>query len=78
MTIDLDQLERLEKEATPGPWTGLWVDNWDDLRISRITDDPKTTDEDREFIAAMRNALPELIRLARIGQEYEDRDPPHD
>lgn len=74
MTIDLDELERLEKEATPGPWEYLWIDNYgDDLKIARSDDSVLITNQDNALIAALRNALPELIRLAKIGREAEKK-----
>jgi hypothetical protein len=64
----LDELERLEKEATPGPWeyfaNGTLSGQYSDLACGLL-------DEEGILIAAMRNALPELIRLARIGQAVE-------
>lgn len=82
MTIDLDELERLEREATPGPW----VDDADD-RPGQIRDvllayakqhrvatawgsayTATNATEDASLIAAARNALPALIRIARAAK----------
>jgi tagatose-1,6-bisphosphate aldolase non-catalytic subunit AgaZ/GatZ len=51
-TEQLDELDRLEKAATPGPW-GTAVTTWGDLREHAL------------LLCAMRNALPELIAMAR-------------
>jgi len=84
--LDLDALEALEKKATPGPWEGPWGDTHTvaafegEHREDSLTDDPRgdafpvaqeTSPEDAALIAALRNAFPELIRLARIGQAAE-------
>ena len=73
MTIDLDALEALEKKATPGPWIAGgngacgygWLKN--DILRGQYAKQPA----DYALVANARNALPELIRLARIGQRVE-------
>jgi hypothetical protein len=85
MTLDLDELERLEREATAGPWQ---PDN-EHRNVLRdvegysllTTDRPSygtqsefgafTQDEDAAFIAALRNAAPALIARARRADELE-------
>ena len=74
--IDLDELERLEKQASKGEWESgaigrvtqddamLWIG---DAMSGGIGDMNRWQDSD--FVAAFRNAAPELLRLARIGQE---------
>ena len=84
MTLDLDALETLEKKATQGEWTTQRFPNG--CHFDRILRDGYTVDgvtyvpdyehpmlckDDAALIAAARNALPELIRLARIGQRVE-------
>lgn len=68
--IDLDELERLEKAATPGPWGFRTVDIADPDHIP-----------DAALIAAMRNALPELLRELKVARgcvavlrQYFERD----
>lgn len=82
--LDLNELERLEKAATPGPW------KWDS---DQIKDDPmnrcryrvcvvgKTVmqtyyssddvhaEADATLTCALRNALPELLRRLREAEE---------
>lgn len=93
MTYDLDQLEKLHREATPGPWTeqGLEITDreWT-VEISgpsygdapcisvftgasyEATEEAPLNDgnahNDAELIAAMRNALPELLADATLGR----------
>ena len=78
--IDLDELERLHKAATPGPWT---ADNW-----SRVWHEPrqgvrrtvadcvrvtvksaKRHKANARLIAAMHEAVPELIAENRALRE---------
>lgn len=85
-TLDLDELERLEKEATPGPWVaerdkcrcgscpfGMIVTyNHLDNPGDRVSIVETVHDyDDATLIPALRNAAPELIRLARIGKRVE-------
>ena len=79
--IDLDELARLEREATPGPWT---VDDAGHRKqdIANVVG-PKQRDDngsrwvlisdcapvkDAALIAAMRNALPELLARVRTAE----------
>lgn len=77
--MTIDELEKLEKAATPGPWAEEEGDvmgpgdvngyaNW-------ITSDAEQADA--ALIAAARNALPELLRIVRHLAEAED-PVPHD
>lgn len=74
--IDLDRLEELERKATKGPWVvvdttygGFYLrrDPSDGGMLAQIT---SLSDQEGNaaLIAEARNALPELIRLARIGK----------
>lgn len=71
--IDLDELERKEQEATPEPWYPLvghpylfanmrGPEPWHHDIIGRFD---YNSEKDRAFIAALRNAAPELIAMAR-------------
>lgn len=77
--IDLDELERLEKEATPGPWRQQRDlspdgDNWplifsdapDMLRMACVR---TYHDVNANYLVGMRNALPALIRELRAARE---------
>lgn len=84
MELDLDALEALEKKATPGPWH--WTIEGIDYgyvgpnseRTVLFGEDHEgavsADDNDAMCLVAARNALPELIRLARIGQRVEARE----
>jgi hypothetical protein len=69
--VTLDELERMEKSATPGPWEAC------NCKAHEHEDKPRSTcyrvrnavgniipDEDKPLIAVARNALPELIKIA--------------
>lgn len=68
-TPDLDELERLEKAATPGPWKrsivpsirGVWGTNHRHIGALRR--------DDETLCVAARNALPALLRAARERDE---------
>jgi hypothetical protein len=74
--IDLDELERLAAQATPGPWV---ANNWGRVWYTPNTDskrlvcdtmrntmrNPKRWRANARLIAAMREALPELIARVR-------------
>jgi hypothetical protein len=77
MTLDLDELERLEREATPGPWdmcrfgpdVVVHGTGWSLYR------------HDREFVVAARNALPALLaelRALRVVAEAAARVDDHE
>jgi hypothetical protein len=72
--MNLDDLEALEAAATDGPWAaqtgmdatvrrpdGSYMDIGDAIYHPAFV-------ADAAFIAALRNAAPELIRLARLGE----------
>jgi hypothetical protein len=69
MTNILDHLQRLHEAATTGPWKshGLLVDGeeHDDYIIGAAE---CFREVDGELIAAMRNALPALLRVARAAR----------
>jgi len=85
MTITLDELDRLEKAATPGPWvhfdgapehgnayvSGPEPDNW--TAAECFGSDP---DADAALIAAARNALPGLLAIAQAAQKLLAVCPP--
>lgn len=83
MTLDLDALAALEKKATPGPWEWDGRTEEDDGYVYipqgaflgdtlvMLSDTYEGCRYDCDLLAAARNALPELIRLARIGQRVE-------
>jgi len=68
--IDLDDLEKLEKAATPGPWTGVQcADGYGLVRVGEELHGNSLGYEidghDANLIIAMRNALPEMIKELR-------------
>ena len=77
--LDLDELERLAKAATPGPWE---MDNNYNIRIAEgghplvitINDDedwiPRPSDA--RYIVAACNALPALIKRVRELERQRD------
>lgn len=86
--LDLNELERLEKAATPGPWEGPWGDTHTvaafegKLNEHSLTNDPRgdafpvtqyTQPNDAALIAALRNALPELLRRLRAAEADAER-----
>lgn len=76
--LDLNELERLEKAATPGPWA------WNSYGSVCTVNEPcyavcalprrhgdeatKQGASDARFIEAVRNALPELLRRLRAAE----------
>ena len=89
--IDLDELARLEREATPAPWNaevGSDDESADWRAVGPRCVPPAGSDgraevdgeqgcaqeqqaqRDAALIAAMRNALPELLRIARWHAEH--------
>ena len=88
--VDLDDLERLEKAATPGPWeffdnptdTGLIagchsVSPSQDATLvfscaSNFYGSLSPKRDDRDLIAALRNAAPHLIARAREAERLEE------
>ena len=69
MTDRIEELQRLHEAATKGPWHshGLLVDGeeHDDYVIGAAE---CFREVDGELIAAMRNALPALLRVARAAK----------
>lgn len=82
--IDLEELERLAAQATPGPWAAnnwgrVWyTSNHNSKRLvcdtmRNTVRNPKSWRANARLIAAMRNAVPELI--ARVRElEAENAD----
>ena len=84
-TLDLAELKRLEKAATPGPWydaagPSKIVHDWDNDGYAVVADSPcprspstgaraKQWDADRRAIVALRNAAPALIAAAKERDE---------
>lgn len=74
ITKTIAELKELEAKATPGPW------GWGVFLSENILADPDKellgsgmSDEDTALIAAMRNALPELLeQIAYLDQEAGD------
>lgn len=87
MTLDIEALEALEKKATPGEWALYESNSWRRVGMAhgyaevlwpgkaRSDGHPDihgvNRDNDLAMLVAARNALPELLRLARIGQRVE-------
>ena len=72
----LDELERLEREALLGPWTvhqgsfNVYVRSAGGLIVcSCAWQDRQADAQSAKLIAAARNALPALLRLARAAQQ---------
>lgn len=87
--IDLDELERLAKAATPGPWevTGKGVPEYitdanPNRKIARILRTPRAYEENAHYIVAACNALPGLIaenralraRVQELEREIDNCD----
>lgn len=82
--IDLDELQRLHEAATPGTWEArehlvllpLWNRKYPDgqLRICpSLTYEHQSVEKpNAALIAAARNALPALLRLARRARRLEE------
>jgi hypothetical protein len=71
--VDLEELERLEKAATPGPWHvdgGIIRDKGGRERAD-VSCNPRETG-DGALIAAARNALPGLIARLRTAEECHE------
>lgn len=83
----LDELERLRKAATPGPWEA-WRYNAGFVRIStcpldpdddetiKVADSPDITASDVAYIVAACNAVPRLVEmlvfLASLASEDDE------
>jgi len=80
--IDIDILEMLEKAATPGPWVSVLRSlctikdcRADAYGIVKPTEDGDCIFQDgnAEFIAAVRNSMPELLAEVRsLRQQLKD------
>ena len=76
--IDLDELERLHKAATPGPWrvrsgsNYAWIEPFD-FPHSQLVARAWTCQGDAEYITAACNAVPELIARVRELEEWCNR-----
>lgn len=71
MTVDLDRLERLAAEATPGPWERslLGILRFDSMRNCFVNT------ADAEFIAASDpETVQQLVRAVRAALVYLDAD----
>ena len=90
----LDELERLRKAATPGPWEA-WRYNAGFVRIStcpldpdddeviKVADSPDITASDAAYIVAACNAVPRLVEMLKLEAcllecPYEDEKCPYD
>ncbi len=71
-TAELDELERLEREATPGPW--YCTEHVVETLNGRVAENLKTS-HDTTLIAAARNALPTLIAAARENAALKEKAP---
>jgi len=85
--LDLDELEKLLAEATPGPWEvqgptvnsesyDCWyvrgLDNYGVAETDAFRGSPEIDGADSRAIAALRNSAPTLLALARAGRKmYE-------
>lgn len=68
--IDLDELTRLEKAATPGRWNLL---EWRDLvAVGGAQAAEAYTKGDGELLVALRNAAPALIAELRVLRKVRD------
>ena len=69
----LDDLERLDKAATPGEWKygNVFKDKCyaNGELVFQERDGWNAKQDDRDLIAASRNALPALLRLARAAEQ---------
>jgi hypothetical protein len=85
--VTLDELERLEKAATPGKWhqrhrrfVSLIPEGANGMgaEIAGNTIANVANPDDAALIAASRNALPDLLRIARAAQAFRSSArPPH-
>lgn len=73
---DLDELRRLLADATPGPWKRVASARTDSYIFGPEPGLPifdRFQDRDGALIAAMRNALPALLREAEAGRKLRER-----
>ena len=69
MPIDLDGLERLAAQATPGPWKDYCCGEYLVTTFTDFTIGKTFRYEDAEYIAAACNAVPKLMDERRALQE---------
>jgi hypothetical protein len=76
--MKIDELERLLAEASPGPWEAKrdYSKDWLIAGHGKILVDSMDSgphgERDIRLIAAARNALPALLRVARAARELEE------
>lgn len=74
-TVDLDEMERLAADASPGEWSKRGGTDWraaNNYLVGMTNPDGRGNGlADREFIIALHNSFPTLLALARLGQEAE-------
>jgi len=86
MGVNLDELERLYREATPGEWKSepvqqggkpyaTMVEAWQFIEpnVCSLWAERGKNYTDGEYIAALHNAFPALLALARDGERYRER-----
>lgn len=75
---DIDRLEALDRAATPGPWQvgygytdrgGLYTSIEAADGVTEVLGENSPTDADAALIAAMRNALPHLLEVAKLARQ---------
>ncbi len=76
MTFTIEELRRLEAEATPGEWSYKSKYVFAGKNCIALTDTDNAPDRRMEanaaLIVAMRNALPELLRALEAARELAD------
>ncbi len=74
----LDELEKLEKAATPGPWdkiskmdgyTAIGAKTLIARVFSEVFRDQATETANANLIAGLRNAAPQLLEIARAAEK---------
>lgn len=77
--MNLEDLENMEKAATPGPWAAETDDGIATVWYSEINSGVSVCDpnsQDARFIAAFRNAMPHLIAMAKAAERVLHRMAP--
>ena len=75
---NLTDLEKLEKAATPGPWKMNAFPNYSRGGLTKFIVEYNTlTTSDASFIAALRNAAPHLIAVAKAAAKLAGHGHPH-
>lgn len=76
--MNLDELEELERRATPGPWACRWIGGLrdvyvangpDDLELLATRDNRTGADADVKLVVALRNQVRELVAEVRMLRE---------